>query len=112
MNEDQINQTGLIGGAIGGNVLAQVVKNLNMGPTWNTVAGIIGAWVLTWIAGRIPGLDGLVGAVATASGDASAGAAAPSGLQAGALAGQGIVGIIGGAVLTAIVGAIKNRSAA
>ena len=100
----------LIGGAIGGNVIAQIVKQLNLGPTGNTIAGVIGGVVLTWIAGKVPGLDGLVGAVSSGAAG-TAGAAASSGVDAGALAGQGIVGIIGGAVLTAIVGAIKNRSA-
>lgn len=100
----------LIGGGIGGNVIAQIVKSLNLGPTGNTIAGAVGGLILTWIAGKVPGLDALVGAATSAT--ATAGAAAPAGgLDAGALAGQGISGIIGGGVLTAIVAAIKNATA-
>jgi len=107
----------IVAGAVGGNVLAQLVKQFSMNPTWNSIAGAIGGLVLTWICGRIPGLDGLVGAVASAAstGTDAAGAAAStgaSGLQAGALVGQGIASIIGGGVLTAIAGAIKNRQTA
>jgi hypothetical protein len=93
----------LVGGGIGGNVIAQIVKSLNLGPVGNSIAGAIGGLILTWIAGRIPGLDGLVGAVASGTGSAG-------GLDAGALAGQGISGIVGGAGLTAIVAAIKNAT--
>jgi hypothetical protein len=46
----------------------------------------------------IPGLSGLVGNMAGT-------------MEMGALAGQGVVGIIGGGILTAIAGAIKNRTA-
>jgi hypothetical protein len=96
----------LIGGGVGGNVIAQLVKSLNLGPVGNTIAGAIGGLILTWVAGKVPGLDGLVGAVASSTGGAAAG-----GVDVGALAGQGISGIVGGAVLTAIAGAIKNATA-
>jgi hypothetical protein len=104
----------LIGGGIGGNVLGQLVKRVNLGPTGNTIAGAIGGLVATWLASYIPGLNGLVGAAASAAaagGDATT-AAAGGGLDIGALAGQGVVGIVGGGILTAIVGAIKNANAA
>jgi hypothetical protein len=105
----------LVGGGIGGNVLGQLVKRVNLGPTGNTIAGAIGGLVATWLAGYIPGLDGLVGAAAStaaAGGDAAAATATGGGLDMGALAGQGVVGIIGGGILTAIAGAIKNSRAA
>jgi hypothetical protein len=93
----------LIGGGIGGNGLAAIVKKLSLGPAGNTIAGAIGGWLGTWLAGMIPGLDGIVkGAAATG--------AAVSGLDFGTLAGQGVTGIVGGAILTAIAGAIKNMS--
>jgi hypothetical protein len=93
----------LIGGGVGGNVIAQIIKRLDLGPTGNTIAGAVGGLILTWIAGKVPGLDSLVGAVASSTGGAG-------GISPGALAGQGISGLIGGAVLTAIVGAIKNAT--
>jgi hypothetical protein len=105
----------IIAGAVGGNVLAQFAKQYSMNPTWNSIAGAIGGLILTWICGRIPGLDALVGAVGSAAGTDAAGAAASSGasgLTAGALVSQAIAGIIGGGVLTAIAGAVKNRQQA
>ena len=90
----------LIGGGVGGNGLAAVIKKLSLGPAGNTIAGAIGGWLGTWLAGMIPGLDGIV-----------KGAAAAGGQDIGALAGQGVTGIVGGAILTAIAGAIKNMTA-
>lgn len=88
----------LVGGAIGGNGLAAITRNLSVGTTGNTVTGAIGGALLTWLVSVIPGLSGIVG-----SGMAA-------GFDPGAAAGQGIVGIIGGAVLTAIAASIKNSS--
>ena len=92
----------LIGGGVGGNGLAAVLKKLSLGPAGNTIAGAIGGWLGTWLAGMIPGLDGIVKGMAA---DGTAG-----GLDIGALAGQGVTGIVGGAILTAIAGAIKNMT--
>lgn len=94
----------LIGGGVGGNGLAAVMKKLSLGPAGNTIAGAIGGWLGTWLAGMVPGLDGIVKGMAVAEG-------AAGGLDIGALAGQGVTGIVGGALLTAIAGAIKNMTA-
>jgi len=99
----------LIAGGAGGNVIAQVVKKLNLGPVGNSVAGAIGGLAATWIATKVPGLDALVGAVAAAPADATA--AAAGGLNGGALAGQAVTGLVGGGILTAIAGAIKSSMA-
>jgi hypothetical protein len=92
----------LIGGAVGGNGLAAVLKQVNLGPVGNTIAGAIGGWLGTWLAGMIPGLAGLVGGATAAAG--------AGGLDIGALAGQGLTGLVGGGVLTAIAGLIKNAT--
>src|SRR5262245_12587382 len=84
----------LIGGGGGGNVIGQLAKKLSLGPVGNTIAGAIGGWVLTWVAGMIPGLDGIVKGAMAAGGTAG-------GLDIGALAGQGITGLVGGGALTA-----------
>ena len=34
--------TSALGGGVGGNLLAAVLKNRNMGPMWNTILGLIG----------------------------------------------------------------------
>jgi hypothetical protein len=92
----------LVGGGIGGNVLGQIAKKLSLGTAGNSIVGAIGGWVLTWIAGQVPGLSALVKGAATAG--------AAGGLDIGALAGQGVAGLVGGGALTAIAGLIKNAT--
>jgi len=94
----------LVAGGAGGNVIAQIVKTLNLGTAGNTIVGAIGGIAGTWLAGMIPGLDTLIGAAATTGG-------AAGGLDLGALAGQGAAGLVSGGVLTAIVGIIKSAMA-
>lgn len=94
----------LVAGGAGGNAIGQIVKNLSLGTAGNSIAGAIGGVLTTWLASQIPGLDGLVGA---AVGAATSG----GGLDIGALAGQGVSGLAGGGILTAIVGAIKSAMA-
>ncbi|HEX4297671.1 MAG TPA: hypothetical protein VHZ56_06575 [Devosia sp.] len=83
----------LILGAIGGYGTGRTVKQVSISPTVDSIVGLIGGFIGTWIVGLIPGLAGLV---------AGGGAA---------YVGQGVTGLIGGAILTAIVGAIKNAVA-
>jgi hypothetical protein len=91
----------LVTGGAGGNVIGQLAKQLNLGTAGNTIVGAIGGLAGTWLAGNIPGLDGLVGAAAGTAG----------GLDLGALAGQGVTGLVGGGLLTAIAGIIKSAMA-
>jgi len=92
----------LVAGGVGGNGIAAILKQVNLGPVGNSIAGAIGGWAGTWLASQIPGLSGLV------SGAASA--AAGGGLDLGALVGQGATGLVGGGLLTAIAGLIKNAT--
>lgn len=94
----------LIAGGAGGNVVGQLLKTLKLGTAGNTIVGAIGGLAGTWLAGLIPGLDALVGAATTAEG-------AAGGLDLGALAGQGATGLVGGGLLTVIVGMIKSAMA-
>lgn len=90
-------------GAAGGNVIGQMIGRLDLGLIGNSAAGAIGGLAATWLASKIPGLDGLVG---------MAGMAAPTGgLDGGALAGQAVTGLIGGGVFSAIAGTIKSSMA-
>ncbi|WDR04067.1 hypothetical protein PSQ19_08680 [Devosia algicola] len=98
----------LIGGGAGGNIIAQVVKKVDLGPAGNSIVGAVGGIAGTWLAGQIPGLDGLVGNV-VATADATG--ATTGGLDIGALAGQGITGLVSGGILTAIAGLIKSSMA-
>lgn len=88
----------LIAGAIGGNGLAAAAKNLSLGTMGNTIAGAVGGVGGTWLAGLIPGLAGLV-------------AGSGTGIDATALVGQGVSGLVGGGVLTAVAALIKNAVA-
>lgn len=94
----------LIAGGAGGNVIANIVKSLNLGPAGNSIVGAIGGVAGTWLASMVPGLDGLVGAAAGAAGTAG-------GLDLGALVGQGATGLVSGGILTAIAGLIKSSMA-
>lgn len=94
----------LVTGGAGGNVVGQLAKQLNLGTAGNSIVGAIGGLAGTWLAGMIPGLDGLVGAAAGAAGTAGS-------LDIGALAGQGVTGLVGGGLLTAIAGFVKSAMA-
>ena len=94
----------LIGGGVGGNVIAQIVKSLNLGPAGNTIVGAVGGIAGNWLASMIPGLNSLIAGSAGAAG-------AAGGLDIGALAGQGATGLVSGGILTAIAGLIKSSMA-
>jgi uncharacterized membrane protein YeaQ/YmgE (transglycosylase-associated protein family) len=87
--------TSLIGGAVGGNAIGASWKEASLGTLGNTIAGVIGGVAGDYILRAVGVLNSLgladmsVSAIAT---------------QAGAAA-------VGGAVLTAIVGLIKNKMA-
>ena len=83
----------LILGAVGGYGTGRAAKQVSINPTVDAIVGLIGGYLGTWIVGLIPGLAGLV----TGGG--------------AAYVGQGVTGLIGGAILTAIVGGIKNAVA-
>lgn len=88
----------LAAGALGGYGLGAAAKNLSLGNVGNLVAGAVGGVGGTWLAGLIPGLAGLLTATGT-------------GVDAGALAGQGVAGLVGGGLLTAIAGFVKKATA-
>ncbi len=96
----------LVGGGLGGGAIGKLVKGANMGGIGNMITGAVGGLGGTAIAGMIPGLDGLIGKGAAMAGDAST---AVSGLDIGALAGQGATGLVGGGLLTLVVGFVKNK---
>ncbi|WP_407175158.1 hypothetical protein [Bradyrhizobium sp. STM 3562] len=82
----------LIAGAIGGNAAGASMKNLDLGPLGNSIAGAIGgAGGGTILTALLPVLQGAADSV-----------------DIGALVGQAVGGGITGAILTAIIGLIKN----
>jgi hypothetical protein len=81
----------IISGAVGGNIAANIFKDLDLGPLGNSVAGVLGGG----IGGQILNALG----VAVATGGA---------LDVGSIIGNIISGGVGGGILMAIVGLIKN----
>ncbi len=85
----------LVSGAVGGNLAGGILKNLNLGPLGNSLAGIVGGGVGAQILNAL-GAGGM-----TAGG----------GMDIGAILGQVASGGVGGGVALAIVGLIKNMLA-
>lgn len=83
----------LIAGAVGGNAASAAMKNLNLSKIIATITGLIGGVG----GGQLADLLGLV--------EKMMGANAGTGAE---MAGQGGAAAVGGALLTAIVGAIKK----
>lgn len=93
----------LLSGAIGGNVAGGVSKDNSLGTLGNSVAGAIGGGAGNWIAQAA----GLLGTALAASGTPEA---ASSGLDLGHLIGNIASSGVGGAILTLIVGLLKNAT--
>jgi uncharacterized membrane protein YeaQ/YmgE (transglycosylase-associated protein family) len=88
----------LVAGALGGNAAGKSSPTFDVGVIGNTIAGAIGGGVL----GQIVTLLMPAVTAAVQAGD----------LSVGGVLTQIVSGGVGGALLTAIVGAVKNRSAA
>lgn len=80
----------LASGAVGGNVAGGLMKQFSLGTLGNSIAGILGGG----IGGQLLGLLG----IATGGG----------GMDIGSIVGSIASGGVGGGVLMAIVGVIKN----
>jgi hypothetical protein len=91
----------LISGAAGGNIVGTLLKQFNLGPLGNSLAGIIGG-----------GLGGQLLAMLAGGGAAATGAAASpdmaGGLDIGTIVSQIVGGGVGGGVLMVIVGFIRQ----
>ena len=83
----------LISGAVGGNVAGSLMKQFSLGTAGNSIAGILGGG----IGGQLLGMLGM----ATGSG----------GMDLGSIIGSLASGGVGGGVLMAIIGVIKNALA-
>lgn len=83
----------IIGGAVGGNGVAALLKNVNISKVVATIAGILGGVGGGQLAGYLEIIEKIFGAGA-----------------AGDIAGNGGAAAIGGALLTAIIGFIKKST--
>lgn len=90
--------TNLIAGAIGGNAAGKASPTFDIGTIGNTVAGLVGG--------------GLLGQIVPILLPAISAAAQGGNLSVGGILTNLISGGAGGAILTAIIGAIKNKVAA
>ncbi len=81
----------LLGGAVGGNLAGGLLKNMSLGTLWNSVVGILGG-------GLGSQLLGMLGVMATSGGGMDVGSIISNVLSSG----------VGGGVLLAIVGLVKN----
>jgi len=85
----------LVSGAVGGNIAGAVLKKASLGPVGNSIVGILGG-----------GLGGqLLGMLGVGGGGAAAGGALDMGSILSSVAGGGV----GGGVLMAIVGLIRQQ---
>jgi hypothetical protein len=87
----------LISGAVGGNVAGAALKQFSLGPLGNSLVGILGGG----LGGQLLGMLGLGGAGAVAGG----------GLDMTSILSNVAGGGVGGGVLMAIVGLIKQQMA-
>lgn len=87
----------LVAGAIGGNAAGKASSSFDLGTIGNTIAGLVGGGVLGQL---VP----IVLPAITA-------AAAGGNLSIGGILANLISGGAGGAILTAIIGAVKNKTA-
>ena len=86
----------LVSGAAGGNIAGSLMKQFDLGPVGNSIAGILGGAA----GGQILGL--------LMSGAAAAGAPAAGGLDVGSIVSNVVGGGVGGGVLMAIIGLVKS----
>ncbi|GAA0723436.1 hypothetical protein [Dokdonella soli] len=87
----------LIAGAVGGNAAGAASKNMSLGGVGNTIAGAVGGGVLGQLLQMaLPMLSGAGG----------------GGVDVSAMAGNVVGGGVAGAVVTAVIGLIKNKMAA
>ena len=85
----------LISGAAGGNIVGKLLKNLDLGPLGNSIAGIVGG--------------GLGSQIIAAMG--AGGADAAAGMDIGSIISSVASGGVGGGVVMAIVGILKKMMA-
>lgn len=89
----------LVAGAVGGNVAGKANTKFDMGGAGNSIVGAIGGVVLGQIVERVTG-----GAIT-----AEQAAAATQGMDIAGIISSLVGGGAGGAILSAVVGMLKNR---
>lgn len=91
----------LLSGAAGGNIVGALMKDSTLGPVVNSIVGLLGGGVGSYILKAL-------GVLATAGAAQATGATGAESLDLGSLIGNIAGSGAGGAALTAIVTLIKN----
>lgn len=89
----------LISGAVGGNVAGSLMKNSSLGTLGNSIAGIAGGGIGSYVLGALG-----MGAAASAGADAGS-------LDIGSILSMVGSGGVGGGVVMAVIGLIKKAMA-
>jgi len=84
----------LISGAVGGNIAGALMKNNSLGTLGNSIAGIVGGGLGTWVLQAIGVFGGAGGATSI-----------------GTIIGEIASGGVGGGILMAIIGLIRGAMA-
>ncbi|MDQ2634756.1 MAG: hypothetical protein M3Y43_03150 [Pseudomonadota bacterium] len=97
----------MVCGAAGALAMRWWWPGLGLGRIITVPAGMIGGFALTFVAARIPGIGHLVGHIENAADSAMRGV---GGLTPAVLVGVGVAGLLGGALLVALLGLIRRAS--
>lgn len=98
----------IVCGAAGGLAVGRWLRHLSLGAAANSFSGAVGGLVFTWLAARLPGVGRFVGYVENAADGLVSGA---GGLTPTILVGAGIAGLLGGSILTVLIGLVRSRQA-
>lgn len=93
----------IVTGAASAVFIGNIIPPLSLGPWKNAAVGALGGVVLTWLAAQTPGVERFVE-------DADTGLPG-AGLSPELLAGVGVAGLIGGALLVTVLGLLRKRAA-
>ena len=97
----------IVTGAASAVFIGNVVPPVSFGPWKNAAIGAIGGLALTWLTARVPGLEQFVEDVEEAGAAAAEGVGS---LSPELLAGVGVAGLLGGALLVTVLGLVRNNA--